>query len=711
MHDQRTTIKSPELLAPAGNLAAGIVAFESGADAVYCGLKRFSARDRAENFSFDDLSRLLTYAHERGRKAYLAFNTLVKESEIPDAARTIAKIAELGADALIVQDVGIVRIVREYFPFLPMHASTQMAVHNSSSAKVAARMGMSRVILERQLTIGEIRDISAGSPVETEIFVHGAMCCSLSGQCLLSSWMGGFSGNRGRCKQACRLPSCEEGGVYPLSTRDLCMADAIFALRRMKIASFKIEGRLRPTDYISNVVSAYRLLLDSPEKDHASALKEARRRLSLGCGRDFVAGFKSDFRELINSRRSGASGIKCGEVRRTDRGGFFAWISGRLHLGDKVRVQRESGASATSFTIKRIIQERKDVKSVRGGLAFIPCDREVENGDAIYKIGESTGADPAKFAGLPLSPRAKIDFKVHVSRDSLKVNVLTPDLEWGAAHAFQTAKSRPLDAESLRKLFSESASDKFAAGNIEVSIDGDYFTPISGLKQLRRDFWDWVAANIAPENPRSKLCEEGLSRFIEFHGRLEGQGAAAQVRKVGGEFPLPSFCPEDGLASLSGEIKTAFRNGFRRFRASSLAHFDLLKGLEGVEVTASFPLQCANSLAACEFRSLGASTVQAWVELERSELERLLSKSPVNMEIYLEGRIPLFYTRGVIEGDFCEIRGRRFPVRRTKEGLSMLLSPEVLRLPQIDGCSGFRETPASEEDGAASTFNFEKEWK
>ncbi len=705
-------MKSPELLAPAGNLPAGIVAFESGADAVYCGLKRFSARDRAENFSFDDLSRLLTYAHERGKKAYVAFNTLVKESEIPDAARMIAKIAELGADALIVQDIGIVRIVREYFPFLPMHASTQMAVHNSSSAKVAARMGLSRVILERQLTIGEIRDISAGSPVETEIFIHGAMCCSLSGQCLLSSWMGGFSGNRGRCKQACRLPSCEDGGVYPLSTRDLCMADAIFALRRMKIASFKIEGRLRPTDYISNVVSAYRLLLDSPENDHASALKEARRRLSLGCGRDFVAGFRSDFKDLINPGRSGSSGIKCGEVRRTDRGGFFAWVSGRLHLGDKVRVQRESGASATSFTIKRIIQERKDVKSVRGALAFIPCDRDVENGDAIYKIGESTGAAPAKFAGLPLSPRAKIDFKIQVSRDSLRVDILAPALEWSVPHAFQAAKSRPLDAESLRKLFSESASDKFAAGGIEVSIDGDYFTPISGLKQLRRDFWNWVAANIAPENPRSKLCEEGLSGFLEFHGRLGGDvKGVAPAHKGGGEFSLPSFCPEGGLSSLSGEIKTAFRNGFRRFRVASLAHFDLLKGLEGVEVTASFPLQCANSLAACEFRSLGASAVQAWVELERIEVEKLVSKSPVNMEIYLEGRIPLFYTRGVVEGDFCEIRGRRFPVRRTKEGLSILLSPEVLRLPQIEGCSGFRETPASGDDTAASTFNFEKEWK
>jgi putative protease len=727
-----------ELLAPAGNLAAGIVAFDSGADAVYCGLKRFSARDRAENFSFDDLLRLLIYAHEREKKVYLAFNTLVKESEIPDAARMIAKIAEFSVDALIVQDIGIVRLIREYFPFLPIHASTQMAIHNSASAKIAKEMGISRVILERQLSFSEIREISEKSPVETEIFIHGALCCSLSGQCLLSSWLGAYSGNRGKCKQACRFPSAN-GDTYPLSTRDLCMADSIFALKKMKIAALKIEGRLRPTDYISNVVSAYRLLLDAPEKDFELALKEAKRRIALSCGRHWLGGFKHDFKELINFSESGASGIRCGEVRRLDKNGFFADISGKLHLGDKIRVQKNSGASASSFTVKRIILDGEDVKSVRNAFVFLPCERPVDSGDAIYKIGESSSPDPAKFEKLPLFSRMKLDFNISISADNILIDMLVGNnLRWEKKHHFAIAKSRPLDVESLKKLFSESASEFFAAGRIDIAIDGDYFIPLSEMKQIRREFWLWVSENVKIENPQKKVSEEGLKKFFHDYTseRIIGdkiqettyllrpeQGKAEKdallcigiddFAKVlhADEIILPSFCPEDKINELRAKIANATRGTIRRFRVTSLAHFAFLQDMKDIFIIVSFPLQCANSLALCEFRRLGARKVQAWPELEKFEMENLLEKSDIPMEIFCEGSLPLFYTRGNIAGEFCEIRGEKFPVLRNSAGLNILLSPQKLNLPPINNSSIFRDFSNCSENEKGTSFNFYSELK
>ena len=170
----------PELLAPAGNIVSALTAFDAGADAVYAGLKRFNARERTENFTSEEMSKLLTYAHSIGKRVYVAFNTLIKESEINEAAETLSELAALKPDAVIIQDLGVLHIIREFFPSLTVHASTQMGIHNSEGVKSAAALGMNRVILERQVTIPELENIVAASPIDIEVFIHGAICCSLS---------------------------------------------------------------------------------------------------------------------------------------------------------------------------------------------------------------------------------------------------------------------------------------------------------------------------------------------------------------------------------------------------------------------------------------------------------------------------------------------------------------------------------------------------
>ena len=176
-----------ELLAPAGSLPVALAAFDAGADAVYCGLKKFNARERSDNFSVEDLSRLIAYAHRNGRRVYVTFNTLVREAEIDEAAKFLADLDALRPDALIVQDLGVLRMIREFFPALTIHASTQMALHNSEAVLAAAEIGAKRVILERQITLDELEIIARKSPLELEVFVHGALCACLSGSCLFSS--------------------------------------------------------------------------------------------------------------------------------------------------------------------------------------------------------------------------------------------------------------------------------------------------------------------------------------------------------------------------------------------------------------------------------------------------------------------------------------------------------------------------------------------
>ena len=260
-----------ELLAPAGNLEAGVAAFQYGADAVYLGLQNFSARADADNFSFDDLSTILGLAHnnpEWQRKVYVAVNTLVRERELPDLIDTLTRLRDMEPDALIVQDWAVFQLVQEYFPELTLHASTQMAIHNVQGARYASDLGFTRVVASRELTIPEITEIAQLPNLEVEVFIHGALCYSYSGLCQLSAALRGESGNRGECAYICRKKFNIAGPDGPceacnaMSMKDLATGDILPALRRAKVASLKIEGRKKTPLYVAAVTNFYRNLLD-----------------------------------------------------------------------------------------------------------------------------------------------------------------------------------------------------------------------------------------------------------------------------------------------------------------------------------------------------------------------------------------------------------------------------------------------------------------
>ena len=256
-------MKRPEILAPVGSPDSLYAAVRSGADAVYMGCKGFNARIKADNFGDDEIKDAIAYCHSHGVKVHITMNTLISDEEIPEALETLKRICAAGADAVIVQDLGLASLMKEAVPALEKHASTQMSVQTREGVKLLKQMGFSRAVLPRELTKEEIRSIKDSTDIEIEIFIHGALCMSVSGQCYMSSMFGGRSGNRGLCAQPCRLPFRAENGTgNDLSLKDLSLIERAQELTELGIDSLKIEGRMKRPEYVAAAVTAIRSTLD-----------------------------------------------------------------------------------------------------------------------------------------------------------------------------------------------------------------------------------------------------------------------------------------------------------------------------------------------------------------------------------------------------------------------------------------------------------------
>jgi putative protease len=352
-------------LAPAGRPEALIAALEAGADAVYVGTRDFNARLRAPNFEIDELARLTRYAHGLGRKVYVTCNTLVQEAELPRLVQTLDALRRIGPDALIIQDLGVYRLARRLAPEIPLHASTQMTIHSLDGALEAQRLGFERAILARELTLDEIRAIRAGCSIELETFVHGALCYSISGQCLFSSALHGASANRGRCMQPCRrLFEMGKGAAdAAFSMLDLAAAPILPQLIAAGIRCFKIEGRLKPAETIAQIVGAYRLLLDAHPYITHEVVAEARERLDRAIGRESSTGFYQSAQpeRILGSGDEAQSGRRLGETLADHAGWFGIEPNDTIKKGDRLRVQVSARQAPRAFIVREIRRDGKPV--------------------------------------------------------------------------------------------------------------------------------------------------------------------------------------------------------------------------------------------------------------------------------------------------------------------------------------------------------------
>ncbi|PHQ34473.1 U32 family peptidase [Rhodopirellula bahusiensis] len=355
-----STVSAPELLAPAGNWDCVHAAIENGADAVYFGLDRgFNARHRAANFGVNDLSSLMGKLHLRGVRGYVTLNTLVFPDELNDLVEVVDAIASAGVDAVLVQDFGVARIVRAICPELEIHASTQMSLTSSETIAAAKTLELSRVVVARELSIGEIKQIRSKTDMPIEAFIHGALCVAYSGQCLTSESLGGRSANRGQCAQACRLPydlvcdgiDQELGDVrYLLSPQDLAGYAAIPDMIEAGVNSLKIEGRLKTPEYVANITGHYRRAIDQAITDGKVNLGEdARHEMELSFSRGFTPGWLegNDHKRLVPGIRSAKQGIVLGEVRAIGRDSILVDVQAALALGDGLAIESAVDPNST----------------------------------------------------------------------------------------------------------------------------------------------------------------------------------------------------------------------------------------------------------------------------------------------------------------------------------------------------------------------------
>ena len=373
-----------ELLAPVGSKESFITAIRAGADAIYIGVPGFNARISASSISLYDLQVLTKHAHEKEVKVFLALNTLIKHEEISDVVKSIAAINRLSPDAVIIQDLGVAGIIRKYFPDMQLHASTQLAVHNRMGVDILAQQGFKRAILARELSFAELKIIANASPIPIEVFCHGALCFCLSGMCLFSSFIGGLSGNRGMCTQPCRRRwQNGKNGGYIFSPRDLELAEHIGKLKSIGIASLKIEGRMRSSEYVYRTVKAYRLLIDAPEKDFSQALKEARVILSGDAARKKTTClFSGRDNELFQPQSAQCLGNLIGKIDSVGGGSISVDVNdadGMIAVGDRLRLSNPASDTTITFKVKEFTKEGSKYVIAFGKAGEFKC------GDPVFK--------------------------------------------------------------------------------------------------------------------------------------------------------------------------------------------------------------------------------------------------------------------------------------------------------------------------------------
>ena len=517
-------VTKPELLAPAGNNESLIAAVENGCDAVYLGATTLSARASAANFAPDKLADAIDYAHLRGVKTYVAVNTLVKDSETDDAAALLRHLDESGADAVIVQDVGLLSMARSLAPDLPIHASTQMTVHNSEGAGFLQDMGVTRVVLAREMTLDEIKQVRQNTDLEIEIFVHGALCISYSGQCLMSSMIGGRSGNRGVCAQPCRkryrlrtLPGGREvktDGEYLLSPRDLNTSRILPELIEAGIDSFKIEGRLKRPEYVACVTRIYRGLIDRCIKDPSGYFisdTEARA-LAQVFNRGFTAGYLAGNPrgKLMSRGRPYNRGIPIGTVIGCDRTRICIRLSGTLHTGDGIGITDAAGAeggdasaddSGSGTIVRQMYADGRQVdRAGSGTIVDIPLtssDAQVRAGSTVYKTLDKPLMDSLRSSFTFPTPLRRIPVTITAEAavgSSLGLRIEDNDNNAVHVHSeyvIERAVSRPTTGEEIVRQLTKLGNTVFKVSESDIDLriegGGGIFIPVSQLNRVRND--------------------------------------------------------------------------------------------------------------------------------------------------------------------------------------------------------------------------------
>jgi putative protease len=627
--------KIPELVAPAGSPAAFLAGLKAGADAFYLGVGRLNARARAQNFQLEDLERIVGVAHENARKVYLALNILMQDGELKEFIEILERAEACAVDGVIIQDLGVLYLLKRFFPGLRVHASTQMFLHNSLHIEAFAGKGISRVILPRELRLEEIRAIRGKTSVELEVFVHGALCFSFSGLCLASSFVFGESGNRGRCKQPCRFAF--EGGLsrYPFAMRDLEGRTFLEALLRTRIDSLKIEGRLRNTDYVHETVAYYRECLDAFASEQplpAPARWRFSRRTTSGYFKALPYG------AMVCSNAEPWIGEPVGRVKRVSGGLATVVFRKPVFRGDRLRILREDGVNVHDFTLLDFRPGRCEVP-LRGRTGMTGAW-------TVYRVGTSQAP---RSRSLKIRQGRPKTCPVSVSIERFGNRLIVEGLLWGrlpyrASFPVETgAARRPLCEERIRDCFAKVDRSPFRVEAVSVKLAEPMSLPVRELNRIRREFYLGLEGfHDADLRERNRSRREAILREYEaIQGEWMGEGAPRIADLIPYEesagrrcasdpaghvwVELPLFVSEAALEAFLEDLKESLRDPRLVFVAHSLGWVDFLQPrVAGDRIASGAYLYCANRFAYRFLREQGVSWIFLSPDFEQGEIRELV---------------------------------------------------------------------------------------
>ncbi len=705
---------APELLAPAGDWQCVKAAIENGADAIYFGLDcGFNARFRAQNFGIADLPELSRQLRGRGVKGYVTLNTLVFPSEMPALVDVVEHIAMAGIDAVLVQDFGVARLVHEICPELEVHASTQMSLTSAETIEVASRLGLSRVVLARELSIDEIRKIAAATDMPLEIFIHGALCVAYSGQCLTSESLGGRSANRGQCAQACRLPYeliCDGqdrdlGEVkYLLSPQDLAGYAAIPDVIDAGVASIKIEGRLKSPEYVANITGHYRRAIDEAmAKGTVSIDDESRREMELSFSRGFSPGWLAgnDHKRLVPGLNSAKRGIELGTIIDISGQSLQIKLGASVALGDGLAITGFDGQVQQGGRIYSLIDDQGErQKSIRTGhvawVGFGHCEIDwssVDAGATVFKNDDPQlnrrlrqsfgGEDPTARQNLDMLVVAKCGapLQVEARLDDGRRFTVTAD------EPLSEARNRPADEAVLREKLGRLGGTPFVLRNLELTVEGQPMVPMGMLNQMRRNLVDaiqtglatpptrtiatdtarrWLqpieANDAAPSPPKLSVlcrtteqltaaCQFGVDlAYVDFHDVRTYREAISIARDHPTKIGIATVrIQKPGEMGLL-RVLTRLKPDAILARNLAALHF----ASEHFEMAiADFSLNVANHRSAQWVYEQGARRVTASYDLNREQLFDLVGSLPSTwLEVVIHQHVPMFHMEHCV---FCAV--------------------------------------------------------
>ena len=578
-----------ELLAPVGDFECLKAAVQNGADSVYFGGSLFNARAAATNFDDEELKKVIEYCALRNVKTHLTLNILMKDSELHEAVMLAKKAYEAGIDAIIVQDVGLAQLLRKLFPDLPLHASTQMTVHNLEGVQELEKLGYSRAVLSRELSIAEIEYICANSKIEIETFIHGALCISYSGQCFFSSMVGGRSGNRGRCAQPCRLPyelmekketPCNNKEDYSnntrltetvidkgylISPRDLCSLEYLPQLIQAGVTCFKIEGRLKSPEYVATVTRIYRKYIDMVLSKQEYVVDEAdlmelKQIFNRG---GFSSGHLSNHenRDLVFKEKPNNMGLYIGNVAGYNKlkGHIKLLLNENLAIGDTINFEKEN----TKYTVSELMQKNANIPSASIGQTVIigRMKGNIHVGDKVYKLSSKTQLEKARESYRTENKKLPLACHITVKKGSpieLEAYIVMPEnkdyhrlsVRVQSSLVPEEAVNSPITKERIISQINKTTDTPFAFKEINVDLEENVFIlSIKELNEIRRMALTKLENLILSQHARRTHLEEceikaecnkyivsGLRKIVEDATTDAGRTVSAYFNIIHPEF-------------------------------------------------------------------------------------------------------------------------------------------------------------------------------